>query len=216
MLMKLISQVRLGPRLRIAPANPSVAKPREPPKLAAARCARLRLDPQTRRRSSIPPSQAHLMKWLTWRTTTRHNLWVPQRSEGAKQDSDWLRLSSLAWAWVWRSAARLSELTEDGFGRPSTSLAVLCFSLQSPRLQADRDHVDVSLWSRTRLLRETIRMPVISGGPYGFEHVNVATQRRHPDSLLNWTERIIRKACVSSGKRLQTHFWQNEPKFYLD
>jgi maltose alpha-D-glucosyltransferase/alpha-amylase len=35
-------------------------------------------------------------------------------------------------------------------------------------------------------------MPVISGGPYGFEHVNAAIQRRHPDSLLNWTERIIR------------------------
>jgi maltose alpha-D-glucosyltransferase/alpha-amylase len=35
-------------------------------------------------------------------------------------------------------------------------------------------------------------MPVISGGPYGYEHVNAAIQRRHPDSPLNWTERIIR------------------------
>ena len=35
-------------------------------------------------------------------------------------------------------------------------------------------------------------LPVISGGPYGFEHVNAARQRRHPESLLNWTERIIR------------------------
>jgi maltose alpha-D-glucosyltransferase / alpha-amylase len=34
--------------------------------------------------------------------------------------------------------------------------------------------------------------PVISGGPYGFEHVNVAKQRRDPNSMLNWTERIIR------------------------
>jgi maltose alpha-D-glucosyltransferase / alpha-amylase len=34
--------------------------------------------------------------------------------------------------------------------------------------------------------------PVISDGPYGFEHVNAAIQRRYPDSLLNWTERIIR------------------------
>jgi maltose alpha-D-glucosyltransferase/alpha-amylase len=33
---------------------------------------------------------------------------------------------------------------------------------------------------------------VISGGPYGFEHINTATQRRNPQSLLNWTERIIR------------------------
>jgi len=34
--------------------------------------------------------------------------------------------------------------------------------------------------------------PVIRAGPYGFEHVNAAIQRRYPDSLLNWTERIIR------------------------
>lgn len=34
--------------------------------------------------------------------------------------------------------------------------------------------------------------PVIDKGPYGFEHVNVARQRRDPDSMLNWTERIIR------------------------
>ena len=35
-------------------------------------------------------------------------------------------------------------------------------------------------------------MPVISAGPYGFEHVNVAAQRRDPNSLMNWMERIIR------------------------
>jgi len=34
--------------------------------------------------------------------------------------------------------------------------------------------------------------PVISGGPYGYEHINAAIQRRHADSPLNWTERIIR------------------------
>ncbi len=34
--------------------------------------------------------------------------------------------------------------------------------------------------------------PVIDEGAYGFEHVNVAKQRRDPGSLLNWTERIIR------------------------
>ena len=34
--------------------------------------------------------------------------------------------------------------------------------------------------------------PVISSGAYGFEHVNVAAQRRDPDSLLNWTERALR------------------------
>jgi maltose alpha-D-glucosyltransferase/alpha-amylase len=34
--------------------------------------------------------------------------------------------------------------------------------------------------------------PVIDKGPYGFEHVNVAKQRRDPNSMLNWTERIVR------------------------
>jgi maltose alpha-D-glucosyltransferase/alpha-amylase len=35
-------------------------------------------------------------------------------------------------------------------------------------------------------------VPVISEGPYSYEHVNAADQRRDPNSLLNWTERIIR------------------------
>jgi maltose alpha-D-glucosyltransferase/alpha-amylase len=34
--------------------------------------------------------------------------------------------------------------------------------------------------------------PVISEGPYGYQHVNAAEQRRDPDSLLNWIERIVR------------------------
>jgi len=34
--------------------------------------------------------------------------------------------------------------------------------------------------------------PVIDKGPYGFEHVNAAKQRRDPNSMLNWTERIVR------------------------
>jgi maltose alpha-D-glucosyltransferase/alpha-amylase len=34
--------------------------------------------------------------------------------------------------------------------------------------------------------------PIIEEGPYGFEHVNVAKQRRDPGSMLNWMERIIR------------------------
>jgi maltose alpha-D-glucosyltransferase/alpha-amylase len=33
---------------------------------------------------------------------------------------------------------------------------------------------------------------VINEGPYGFQRINAAIQRRHPDSLLNWTERIMR------------------------
>ena len=39
--------------------------------------------------------------------------------------------------------------------------------------------------------------PVIDDAVYGYERVNVAAQRRDPDSLLNWTERMIRtrKEC---------------------
>jgi maltose alpha-D-glucosyltransferase / alpha-amylase len=35
-------------------------------------------------------------------------------------------------------------------------------------------------------------LPVISGGAYGFEHINVAQQRRDPESFMNWMERMIR------------------------
>ncbi|MCJ8519709.1 maltose alpha-D-glucosyltransferase/alpha-amylase [Pseudorhizobium tarimense] len=35
-------------------------------------------------------------------------------------------------------------------------------------------------------------LPVISEGPFGYEHINVAEQRRSPESLLNWMERLIR------------------------
>ncbi|MGE0310185.1 MAG: alpha-amylase family protein [Lautropia sp.] len=35
-------------------------------------------------------------------------------------------------------------------------------------------------------------VPVIEDGPYGFRHLNVAEQRRDPDSFLNWSERMIR------------------------
>ena len=35
-------------------------------------------------------------------------------------------------------------------------------------------------------------LPVIEQGAYGYTHVNVAAQRRDPDSMLNWTERMLR------------------------
>jgi maltose alpha-D-glucosyltransferase/alpha-amylase len=35
-------------------------------------------------------------------------------------------------------------------------------------------------------------VPVISDGPYAYQHLNAAEQRRDPNSLLNWMERIIR------------------------
>jgi maltose alpha-D-glucosyltransferase/alpha-amylase len=51
-------------------------------------------------------------------------------------------------------------------------------------------------WSAERqggfTLSDTPVLPPISDGPYGFAHINVAEQRRDPDSLLNWMERILR------------------------
>jgi maltose alpha-D-glucosyltransferase / alpha-amylase len=43
--------------------------------------------------------------------------------------------------------------------------------------------------------------PVISSGPYGWEHVNVDVQRRDPNSLLNWMVKLIRlrKECPEIG-----------------
>ena len=43
--------------------------------------------------------------------------------------------------------------------------------------------------------------PVVSGGLYGYETVNVESQRRDPASLLNWTIRMIRlrKECPEVG-----------------
>jgi len=43
--------------------------------------------------------------------------------------------------------------------------------------------------------------PVVANGPYGYQHVNVETQRRDPNSLLNWTVRMIRlrKECPEIG-----------------
>src|SRR5262249_27678941 len=35
-------------------------------------------------------------------------------------------------------------------------------------------------------------LPVIRAGTFGYERLNAAQQRREPNSLLNWTERIIR------------------------
>jgi maltose alpha-D-glucosyltransferase/alpha-amylase len=44
-------------------------------------------------------------------------------------------------------------------------------------------------------------LPVIDAGPYGYERLNESDQRRDAQSMLNWTERIIRmrKECPEIG-----------------
>ncbi|MDX5418031.1 MAG: alpha-amylase family protein [Hymenobacteraceae bacterium] len=43
--------------------------------------------------------------------------------------------------------------------------------------------------------------PVIDKGPYSYHHINVETQRREPDSLLNWMTALIRlrQECTEIG-----------------
>ena len=45
-------------------------------------------------------------------------------------------------------------------------------------------------FSRAENAQELIA-PAVSGGEFGYETVNVTDQRRDPESLLNWTERLI-------------------------
>jgi maltose alpha-D-glucosyltransferase/alpha-amylase len=47
----------------------------------------------------------------------------------------------------------------------------------------------------------TCATPIISDREYGYQRINVADQRRDPNSLLNWTERVIRarKECPEIG-----------------
>jgi maltose alpha-D-glucosyltransferase/alpha-amylase len=40
--------------------------------------------------------------------------------------------------------------------------------------------------------RAKLAVPVVASGPFAYQHVNAAQQRRDPNSMLNWTERIIR------------------------
>jgi maltose alpha-D-glucosyltransferase/alpha-amylase len=48
---------------------------------------------------------------------------------------------------------------------------------------------------------EKLVHPVISKGPYSYQMMNVETQRRSPDSLLNWMTALIRlrKECTEIG-----------------
>jgi len=70
----------------------------------------------------------------------------------------------------------------------------------------ERDAVRTPMhWSNERnggfsTARRTVH-PVISEGPYGYQHINVADQRRDPDSLFSWMTRIIRlrKECPEIG-----------------
>ena len=69
-------------------------------------------------------------------------------------------------------------------------------SVRSPMQWSDHDNGGFSRAPSHELVR-----PVLSGGPFGYEELNVAAQRRREDSLLNRIERAIRvrKECPEFG-----------------
>jgi hypothetical protein len=58
--------------------------------------------------------------------------------------------------------------------------------------------------------------PVINDAVYGFERVNVAEQRRDSESLLNWTERVIRmrKECPRSAGAISSRAHRACPVYW--
>ncbi len=67
-------------------------------------------------------------------------------------------------------------------------------SVRTPMQWSNEPQAGFSTNTRTAL-------PVISKGPWGYPRVNVESQRRDPNSMLNWTERMIRlrKECPEFG-----------------
>jgi maltose alpha-D-glucosyltransferase/alpha-amylase len=63
----------------------------------------------------------------------------------------------------------------------------------------ERDSIRTPMqWSRAKnagfstATSDKLVLPVIEGGEFGYEKVNVTTQERDPDSFLNWLERMTR------------------------
>src|SRR5437016_4936676 len=67
-------------------------------------------------------------------------------------------------------------------------------SVRTPMQWSDEPQAGFSTAKKTIL-------PIISRGPWNYRRVNVESQRRDPNSMLNWTERMIRlrKECPEFG-----------------
>ena len=68
-------------------------------------------------------------------------------------------------------------------------------AVRTPMQWSAEPHGGFSTARRSRSCRS-------SRGPYGYEQVNVEAQRRDPNSLLNWIERMIRMRKECPGDRL--------------
>jgi maltose alpha-D-glucosyltransferase/alpha-amylase len=60
---------------------------------------------------------------------------------------------------------------------------------------------------------DSLPLPPISGGAFGYARVNVEDQKRDPDSLLNWTARLlqVRRQCPEWGSGKIATFDTGEP-----
>jgi len=81
-------------------------------------------------------------------------------------------------------------------------------SVRTPMQWSDEPNGGFSTAPRDRLIK-----PVVSGGDYGYERVNMAAQQRDPRSLFNWMERLcrVRKECPEFGRSRVTVLETPEP-----
>src|SRR5262249_639988 len=70
-------------------------------------------------------------------------------------------------------------------------------SVRTPMQWTDEKHAGFSSARPDQLIK-----PVIAGGDYGYERINVAAQQRDPQSLFCWLDRLIlvRKECPVFGR----------------
>jgi maltose alpha-D-glucosyltransferase / alpha-amylase len=66
--------------------------------------------------------------------------------------------------------------------------------------------------------QDALPQPVISQGEYGYQQVNVTTEQRDPNSLVNWTERLIRtrKQCPELGRGKWCILETDEPSVFAN
>jgi maltose alpha-D-glucosyltransferase/alpha-amylase len=69
-------------------------------------------------------------------------------------------------------------------------------AVRTPMQWGDRENAGFSSAESDRLVR-----PLIADGPFGYPEVNVDAQRRDPESLLSWIERMLRtrRECPEFG-----------------
>ena len=101
---------------------------------------------------------------------------IPNESGKMPPPAPWISRATISRPRLWETAASSVPPPKPA----SVQTRTCCLPNMSPRRP------------RSAVLTDAEILPVISDGPYGYQHVNAAEQRRDPNSLLNWTERIIR------------------------